>query len=172
MSGFEVIGVVLGAYPIVLTLCQKYRAARSGEGFEKLIRRLDIEQFLFEDFVSRLLGPDIEESELIRLKTSKDVSCWKDNSLQEKLEHRHGFKKTKHIISILQDLSELLQSISDDLPGAARSFVSAPSRCFRRKYKANLALWNRRNNILNFDLASGMSETTSLIQLHIPNYHS
>lgn len=124
MSGFEVIGLVLGIYPIVVTLCEQYRAAKAGEGFEKLIRRLDTEQFLFEDFVTRLLAPDVEESELIHLKTATDLNCWKDNNLRKQLEHRHGFRKTKHIISTIQDLYELLQSIQNDLPGAARSFVS------------------------------------------------
>lgn len=127
MSGFEVIGVVLGVYPIVLNACQLYRAARSGDGIEKLIRRLDIERFLFEDFVSRLLGPDVEESQLLRLKTSRDLSCWKENDLQTKLEQRHGFVKTKHIIAVITDLNDLLLSIQRDLPGVARSFVRSPS---------------------------------------------
>jgi len=122
--------VVLGVYPIVLNACQLYKATRSSDGIEKLIRRLDIERFLFEDFVTRLLGPDVEESQLLRLKSSKDpydLGCWKDNDLQSKLEQRHGFVKTKHIISVITDLNNTLLSIQRDLPGVARSFVRSLS---------------------------------------------
>lgn len=123
MSGFEVIGLVLAFYPVVLDVYKKCK----GEGIEKAIRRLEIERFLFDDFVSRLLGPDLqlEEGQLLRLKSSKDLNCWKENDLQAKLEHRHGFVKTKHVISLINDLHTSLQAIERDLPGAARSFVGS-----------------------------------------------
>jgi hypothetical protein len=171
MSGFEVIGVVLAVYPVVLNACQLYKATRSGEAIEKLIRRLDIEQFLFDDFVSRLLGPDVGESQLLRLKTSTDLGSWKENDLQAKLEQRHGFVKTKHIISLINDLNELLQSIQRDLPGVARSFVCIIA-FFRRESEANLMLWNRRSSIPNFDLPSATPETASRIHLRVHNCHS
>lgn len=138
MSGFEVIGLVLGLYPIVLDAYKKSK----GEGIEKAIRRLEIEKFLFDDFVTRLIGPDLqlEEGQLVRLKASKDPACWKENDLQARLEHRYGFSKTKHIISLINDLNKLLLAIEKDLPGAARSFEKQQS-------KFRFAIRNLRSNL-------------------------
>jgi hypothetical protein len=154
MSGFEVIGLVLGLYPIVV---DAYRKSK-GEGIEKAIRRLETEHLLFDDFVSRLLGPDLqlEEGQLLRLKTSKDPAFWKENNLRAKLEHRYGFVRTKNIISFINDLNKLLQDIGKELPGAARSFVRSISTKSVGG-SANIALWNRRNSNLNFDLPCGTS---------------
>lgn len=127
MSGFEVIGVLLAVYPVVVTACNAYKAASTGDGYEKLIRRLNMEAFLFDDFVSRLLGPDIGESQLLRLKSSSDPGFWKENNVQGKLEQRHGALRTQHILSLINDSNTLLRSIQRDLPGAGRAFVSFKS---------------------------------------------
>lgn len=156
MSGFEVIGLVLGLYPIVV---DAYRKSK-GEGIEKAIRRLETEHLLFDDFVSRLLGPDLqlEEGQLLRLKTSKDPAFWKENDLQAKLEHRYNFVRTRNIISLISDLNKLLQDIGKELPGAARSFVRSISTITSVGGSANIALWNRRNSNPNFDLHFGTSK--------------
>jgi hypothetical protein len=126
MSGFEIVGIILGVYPIVVTACQAYQAARFGDGYEKLIRRLDMERFLFDDFVSRLLGPDIGESQLLQLKKSTDAGFWQENKVQSKLETRHGVLRTQHILSLIKDSNDLLRSMQRELPGAGRAFVRNP----------------------------------------------
>jgi len=127
MSGFEVIGVVLGVYPVVLKACQLYKVTTSGDGIEKLIQRLKTERMIYDDIVNKLLRPNVDERQLARLKAStngEDLGCWDDYDLQARLKERLGFEKAQHIISIIKDLNELLESIQRDLPGVARTFVS------------------------------------------------
>lgn len=127
MSGFEVIGVVLGVYPIVVTAWEAFSQTKGDKGIHQLTRRLKIEETIYREFVKHLLGPNASEAQQCRLMapTSPDnLEAWQDTALQSNLRERYDFEKATLIVSILQDLSKLLDSMKKELPGAGRAFVS------------------------------------------------
>jgi hypothetical protein len=129
MSGFEVIGVVLGVYPVVVDAYRAYTATKSRQGVESLIRKLRIEEIIYDGWVSRLLAPNVSEAELLRLKTTKsndprDLSSWQDLNMQSNLTARLGFQRAHQILSIVKEIGQLLESMKEDVPGVGREFVS------------------------------------------------
>jgi hypothetical protein len=127
MSGFEVIGVVLGVYPVVVNIYQGLR--KSNQGVEALIRGLKTEEIIYNEWVSHLLGPNVSEAELFRLKATRgssteDLAGWHDFHLQTNLTARLGFAKAAHILTSVREINQLLESMRVDLPGAGRQFVS------------------------------------------------
>jgi hypothetical protein len=129
MSGFEVIGVVLGVYPVVMDAYRAYTATKSRQGIESLIRKLRIEEIIYDGWVSRLLAPNVSEAELLRLKTTRsndprDLSSWQDLNMQSNLTARLGFQRAHQILSIVKEIGQLLESMKDDVPGVGREFVS------------------------------------------------
>lgn len=129
MSGFEVIGVVLGVYPVVVDAYRAYTATKSRQGIDSLIRKLRIEEIIYDGWVSRLLAPNVSEADLLRLKTTKsndprDLSSWQDLNMQNNLTARLGFQRAHHILSIVKEIGQLLESMKDEVPGVGREFVS------------------------------------------------
>ncbi len=128
MSGFEVIGVILGVYPVLVNAYQAFTAAKSDKGVESLYRKLKTEQVIYNHFVYNLLRPNVSEPQLLRLQTTSDaqyLDCWRDADLEASLKERLGWQRAQHIISIVKDVGQLLQSMEKDLPGAGRQFVSS-----------------------------------------------
>jgi hypothetical protein len=129
MSGFEAIGIVLGVYPIVLDAYRAYTATKSRQGMESLIRKLRIEEIIFDGWVSRLLSPDVSEAELVYLKRTnstdpRGIGFWQDLDMQSNLKSRLGFERAHQILSIVKEIGQLLESMKEDVPGVGREFVS------------------------------------------------
>lgn len=93
MSGFEVIGIILGAYPLLMTALEVYNETRSGKGARRLVLSLKTEEAIFNNFIHHLLAPPvISEAELIRLTdpTRPDLDPRQDVELERKLNARLG----------------------------------------------------------------------------------
>jgi hypothetical protein len=125
-SGFEIVGVVLAFYPIVVDAWQAYKAAKSGIEINQMIQRLKTEQIIFHEFVHHLVGSSISEAERARLNTShprEAAGCWKDPALESDLKMRLGYVKMQNILTIVGNIHTLLKSMSEELPGAGQTFV-------------------------------------------------
>lgn len=126
MSGFEVVGVILGAYPLLITAVEVYNETRSGKGAQRLVRNLKTEEAIFNNFVHHLLAPPvISEAELTRLTKSAgpDVDLWKDAALQSKLEVRLGHENACIVVDILHEINELLRVLRDELTVSDQGMV-------------------------------------------------
>ncbi len=99
MSGFEVAGVVLGAFPLVLSALEKYRELATRLGlwgkihleYKKWRDDLDFYQILFTRQLRQLLLPLVTDDDKIReLISSPGGDSWKDQSISNLLEERLG----------------------------------------------------------------------------------
>ncbi|KAF4628215.1 hypothetical protein G7Y89_g9938 [Cudoniella acicularis] len=99
MTGFEIVGVVLGVLPLIIQAAESYR-----EGFEPFskwhrfrcefrafINDVDLEKQLFDAMVERLLQPtDLSVEKKQDLLTGKDVDGWREPQVQNALSQRLG----------------------------------------------------------------------------------
>jgi hypothetical protein len=115
MSGFEIIGVVLAVWPVVMNAISLYKATKGGRGVESLRIQLDTEAFIFRQFVSNLLSSDVAEADLIQISASNgpNTSFWRDKGLHSKLETRLGPDGTRVVQSNLEEISRLLTGLRD-----------------------------------------------------------
>jgi hypothetical protein len=119
MSGFEVIGVVLGVWPVVLNALAVYKATKDGRGYGLLLNELRTEEIVYREFVQQLLQSDVPESDLVQLTSRKrsNVGLWQDKGLHFGLERRLGLEKSKIVLETLVEMDKLLVSLSDKLGG-------------------------------------------------------
>lgn len=129
MSGFEVVGVVLGALPVLVSAIQacaegtamvhRFRKYKSRLGF--VMRNLETESVIFRSICELLLdGLVYDPSQLHALLAEPKSDAWGDLALQQKIKGRLGesfrsFRKTMDdISSITGELSALLEIGADE----------------------------------------------------------
>src|SRR5271156_2699676 len=119
MSGFEVIGVVLGVWPVVLNGLALYKATKDGRGYGLLLNELRTEEIVYREFVQHLLQADVPEADLVQLTDRKrsNVGLWKDQALHFSLERRLGHEKSKIVLETLAEMDKLLASLGEKLGG-------------------------------------------------------
>lgn len=131
MSGFEVAGLILGLYPLLVAALAVYNETVSGKGARRLVRNLKTEQAIFNNFIHHLLAPPIiTEAESARLTdpTGPDLELWKDTKLQKKLEARLGCENASIVVDILREINELLHWLREELKFSDRGMVTNPPR--------------------------------------------
>ena len=117
MSGFEIIGVILGVYPCIVEALALYKATKAGNGAASLSRNLKTESIIFGEFVYYLLAPSVSDDEYARLKDPKspDVGLWKNPKLQSQLRARLGSEKAEVVVDILQEVKAILNWLQREL---------------------------------------------------------
>ncbi|MCJ1266835.1 hypothetical protein MMC22_006720 [Lobaria immixta] len=118
MSGFEIAGLILGSYPLLMTALAVYNGITSGKGAQRLARRLKTEEAIFVNSIHRLLeSPTISGAEKARLTdpAGPDLNLWRNRNLQEKLEDRLGSDIASVVVDILREIHELLLWLRNEL---------------------------------------------------------
>jgi hypothetical protein len=97
MSGIEIAGLVLGAFPILLYALESYRESAEIFGdwwrvksvYSKCKQELRYHQLLYEYNIERFLLPLVaDDEELRRLMNDPAGAAWEDPRLEEKLQKR------------------------------------------------------------------------------------
>ena len=119
MSGFEVIGVVLGVWPVVLNGLALYKATKDGRAHSLLLNELKTEEIVYREFVQHLLQANVPEADLVQLTDRKrsNVGLWKDQALHFRLERRLGEEKSRIVRETLAEMDKLLASLGEKLGG-------------------------------------------------------
>lgn len=127
MTGFEVVGLVLALYPLVVhALRATNKAVKSGVDVSHMVQRLKTEQIIYNEFVQHLVGSSVSEAERARINSTsprQEDGCWGDPELQADLKMRLGWEKMQNILTIVENIHKLLESIREEIPGAGRVFV-------------------------------------------------
>jgi hypothetical protein len=115
MSGFEIIGLVLAAWPVVVNAVSLCKATMGRRGADLLRTQLDTEEFIFRQFVRDLLSSDVADADLVQISDSNgpNTSFWRNKGLHSKLETRLGPDGTRIIRSSLEEMDKLLASLRD-----------------------------------------------------------
>jgi hypothetical protein len=97
MSGVEVAGLILGAFPIVLSALEQYRQGflrlkswwNFQRTFEELIDDVGMQNTMFESNLERLLSPFVHSDGHMGVLLCEPLgSAWQDAELEEKLRDR------------------------------------------------------------------------------------
>lgn len=121
MSGFEVIGVLLGVYPLVADGLKTCKALKSGQGISRLENDLNNEIDRYITFLGCILGVEfaIEARNSLDDGKSLNLSPAQRAKLQN-LPQRLGKTKAGVICSTLNDSKNLLESMQDQISKALK----------------------------------------------------
>ncbi|MCJ1393441.1 hypothetical protein MMC18_006316 [Xylographa bjoerkii] len=157
MSGFEIVGVILGVYPIIVDALALYKATKAGNRAASLSRNLKTESIIFGEFVYHLLAPNVSLDELTRLKDPKspDLELWKDATLHAHLKDRLGSEKAEVVVEILQEIHALLRSLELELSAVPTEHTIE----LLRKYRATIR--NVKLNLPQSSIRERLEELTA-----------
>ncbi|CAG8953278.1 hypothetical protein HYFRA_00003485 [Hymenoscyphus fraxineus] len=122
MSGFEVVGVVLGGLPLLIKVAHDYREGfepfvkwvRFKNDFRIFINDVDVEKQMFDNIVDRLLRyAELEEETKKGLLKGNDLEGWRTIEVQRALEKRLGdsCEACLYLLEAIGDDFEKLESI-------------------------------------------------------------
>ena len=158
MSGFEIVGVILGVYPLVASALTCYKATRGGKGAASLSLSLKIESIIFDEFVYKLLAPNAFQDEQVRRKvtSSSDLDLWKDPLLQEHIKSRLGSRKAEVVVEILEQIKALLSSLELEFSPIPNEHTIVSSSCMSKQFPDFTANFQGRSFFESFVLQSAM----------------
>jgi hypothetical protein len=146
MSGIEVVGIVLGALPLAISLFRSYEDLAAAKNrlrdFEKLyrnvLRDLEHEELIFRLIIETLVRPlvndeMIDKDDLDRIINNTDDSSWADQDISEALRQRLGdvhMPFVQVVKDTKQQCMQLLKSIGFDKPDIVSSVtIRSRTRC-------------------------------------------
>lgn len=124
MSGFEIVGVVLGGLPLVIKAAEGYKKGlepmmkwhRYKLEFRAFVHDVDIERQMFEALVERLLQyTDLSMEQKDMLRKGEDLDGWCQAETEKALRKRLGesFDACKYLLEALKcDLIKLQTMLS------------------------------------------------------------
>lgn len=142
MSGFEVVGLILGLYPIIEAVLHTYKSTKGGKGARTLARDLKVENVIFCEFVHHLLAPNVPEADLVRLANpdSLDATSWRSTELTVNMQNRLGLNKAQLIVEILHEINRILIYLEQQLRPTA--YGNQNERGIVRRTSGSLFLLN------------------------------
>ncbi|PVH88845.1 hypothetical protein DL98DRAFT_648174 [Cadophora sp. DSE1049] len=161
MSGFEIVGVILGIYPLIVTAAALYKDTKTTrDAASSLTRRLEVEKVIYGQFVRKLLASDVpaEVVEKMVFTNSTSRQSWNDATLGSNLSRRLGPHNGPIILQILKELHKTLGDLNEELKQPDRGlealgglrWQSRVKRCFRSQLSVQERLRQLRK--LNKDL--------------------
>jgi len=168
MSGIEVVGIVLGALPLAISLFRWYEDLAAANNrlrdFEKLyrnvLRDLEHEELLFRLIIETLVRPlvndeMIHKDDLDRIVNNTDDSSWADQDISEALHQRLGDAHMP-FIQVLEDTEkqcmQLLKSIGFDKPSIQnRIFTAKTAGGTSSKHADDTLMSKTRQAYVKFD---------------------
>lgn len=127
MSGFEIVGIVLGALPLVISFAQNYKRVfrpllkwiRFRADFINFINDVDFEMKKFNNTIeSLLLSVNMTDEEIHRLMAKSDDCGWQGEVLEKRLKAKlktsyNVFMSTMNTIAKLATNLQELLSLKD-----------------------------------------------------------
>lgn len=119
MSGIELAGLVLGAFPIILTALERYREGAEllsdwwhiEQAYKKCTQEVKYHRLLFESNVEEFLLPlVVDDDELKLLMENQEHESWDDPELEIRLEKRLP-KSYTLFIDIMKEIQEQMAKL-------------------------------------------------------------
>ncbi|KAI0116547.1 hypothetical protein GGR51DRAFT_546053 [Nemania sp. FL0031] len=190
MSGFEIVGVVLGAYPILYDTAKDLRGASKKvkswwffeREFDDFVSEVQKEWIAFSQILEILLDPiDLTPDERQRLQDEPECSLWHESHVQTQIRERITPKYYEWFMGQLLDMNNALNELHSMLPIANVHLLSSTSveaELFRlkrtfsnRKGKLLATIQSRNEALFNF-LEKASHITRSYTPVVPPKSHS
>ena len=132
MSGIELAGLVLGAFPLLLAALDRYRQGaeiltdwwRIQRAYKRCKHDLEYHRLLYEGNIERFLLPlVVDEDELKHLMADPAGKDWEDKAMEERLKER--LPKSYHVfLDIIDDINQLMEALKAELGVQNKTFQS------------------------------------------------
>lgn len=136
MSGLEIAGLVLGAFPIVCGIAREledvFQNAMSWwefeRSFENLIAGIRTQEIAYQQVLERLVEHlDVPEDEYNSLVADQDSPLWGESRIRDQLEKRFHYKTYRWINENLDILRQSVAELQQLLPPVDKvRFIPAP----------------------------------------------
>lgn len=123
MSGIEIAGLVLGAFPLLLAALDRYREGaevltdwwRIQRAYKRCKQDLEYHRILFEGNIERFLLPlVVDENELKHLIADPAGRDWEDKTMEQRLRER--LPKAYYVfLDIIGDINQLMEALKAEL---------------------------------------------------------
>jgi hypothetical protein len=147
MSGVEVAGLILGAFPLLIQVLKSYREGAEAindwwkieRAYKKTCQDLSYHEILFEGSVKQFLLPLVaDDDELLVLMADPAGSAWENVELEVRLRQRLP-KSYDLFLDIIGDINNLVDTLKKELgvKGKFRALVTkvrlwtSAIRCWR-----------------------------------------
>lgn len=137
MSGFEVVGVVLGTIPLLISALEHYRHGASSiriwrrydRELKSLITDLENENIRLQDVSEKLLTGIVPDSKIDDMVNDPFGPSWHEDNVRKKIEARLWHLRPYQILlekvgDIKSAIEEIAKSIDVSLSSEVRSFVT------------------------------------------------
>ncbi|KAK8091752.1 hypothetical protein PG997_002113 [Apiospora hydei] len=118
MSGIEVVGLVLGTIPLILTAIEKYKAVQSWRKYSRelnsLRRSLSAELIILEGTCEKLLTGLVAETDIENMIREPFGSLWKDERINGII-RRRLWKAYGSFEGTIEDMNEAVEQLSAKL---------------------------------------------------------
>jgi hypothetical protein len=123
MSGIEIAGLVLGAFPLLIFALESYREGAEVVGdwwkieraYKKCKQDLKYHQLLFEGNIERFLLPlVVDDDELKQLMENPAGTAWEDPELEKRLQERLP-KAYDTFLGVMIDINNLMEKFKKAL---------------------------------------------------------
>ncbi|KAK8015819.1 hypothetical protein PG991_008707 [Apiospora marii] len=118
MSGFEVVGIVLGTIPLIITAIEKYKAVGSPRKYARelnsLRRALSAELEIFEGICERLLTGIVVDTDIENMIREPFGPLWQDEEINRRI-HLRLWKSYTSFEGTVKDMVEALDQLNTKL---------------------------------------------------------
>lgn len=127
MLELYLIGVVLGAWSVLVDSLALNEATEHDLGASGLLRQLRTEELIYREFVRQLLAPVVPEADLVQLSSRQkpNLGLWRDEALLFSLEKHLGKTRSKAVLEILEGMKRVLRSLTVKLKNYKPAAVHA-----------------------------------------------
>jgi len=130
MSGVEVVGFLLGAFPLLISALEHYRSAAEvledwwqiKKEYKKCKNEIKVQELAYENNLERFLLPLIaDDNEILALLADPGGARWKDPALEAKLKSRLP-KSYDLFLDTISDLQETMEGLNVELGVGCEAF--------------------------------------------------
>lgn len=130
MSGVEVAGLLLGAFPLLISALEHYRQGAEvledwwhiRKEYKKCKNEIKVQELAFEDNLERLLLPLIvDDDEIAALIAKPGDMKWKDTKLEDKLKRRLP-KSYDLFLDTIYDIKSTMDDLKEELGFGREAF--------------------------------------------------
>ena len=113
VSGFEIVGVILGLVPLVTGSIEHCRSRNDMRDLRQLERSFKTQRHRFLNTIEELLSPLLSDVQLARLLEDPNDTLWQDTNLSAKLEAHLGgdYESFREILEDVKMMIDELQNI-------------------------------------------------------------
>lgn len=115
--GIDVLGLALGAWPIIVSLLEAYGKAFKAKEALRLSSDLKVRRTIFINTVEELLSPVATKQELLAfVQDQSDTRLWRDNEDLNNRLRTHLGNQASTVLDLAGDIWDTLSCLQQELP--------------------------------------------------------